>query len=217
MISYSRFFGSGRFSPGLAASRARPCGQGLTLYFVLPINDYAQMFVDHYEVLQISPNADAETVRRIYRLQARRFHPDNLETGDAEMFKKISDAYEVLSDPKRRERYDLEYRQARKREAVGVEEPPPAPPLMSEMQRREEILRLLYRRRFAQPDQPSLGLRDLEALLNAPRRDLEFSLWYLKECGYLTRSDSARHTITIKGVQFTEALKAGTARWIETP
>lgn len=175
------------------------------------------MFVDHYEILQVSPNADAETIRRVYRLQARRFHPDNLETGDAEAFKKISEAYEVLSDPERRESYDQEHRQARRREAVGVAEPPPAPSLMDEMQRREEILRLLYRRRFAQPDQPSLGLRDLELLLHVPRGDLEFSLWYLRECGYLTRSDSARHTITIKGVQFAEALKAGTAKWVEAP
>ena len=173
------------------------------------------MFVDHYEVLQISPNADAETIRRIYRLQARRFHPDNLETGDAEIFKKISEAYEVLSDPKRRETYDREHREARRREAVGVAEPPSAPPLTDEIQRREEILRLLYAHRFAHPDQPSFGLRDLELLLSIPRRDLEFSLWYLKECGYLTRSDSARHTITIKGVQFAEALKAGKARWLD--
>ena len=175
------------------------------------------MFVDHYEILQVSPNADAETIHRIYRLQARRFHPDNLETGDAEIFKKVSLAYEVLSDAKRREAYDREYRQVRKREAIGVAEPPQSPPLANEMHRREEILRLLYRRRFASPDQPSLGLRDLELLLNVPRRELEFSLWYLKECGYLTRNDSARHTITIKGVQFTEALNAGAAKWIETP
>jgi hypothetical protein len=57
----------------------------------------------------------------------------------------------------------------------------------------------------------------LESLLNVPKGELEFSLWYLKECGYLTRSDSARHTITIKGVQFAEALKAGAAKWVEAP
>src|SRR6185437_4287022 len=60
------------------------------------------MFVDHYETLQISPNADAETIRRVYRLQAQRFHPDNLETGNAEMFRRISEAYEILIDPERR-------------------------------------------------------------------------------------------------------------------
>ena len=38
--------------------------------------------VDYYETLQISKNADQETVQRVFRLLAQRFHPDNLETGD---------------------------------------------------------------------------------------------------------------------------------------
>src|SRR6185437_1097435 len=124
------------------------------------------MFVDHYETLQISPNADAETVRRIYRLQAQRFHPDNLETGNADMFRRISEAYEVLSDPERRASYDREHRRSRRQEPGGAVEPPPAaPPLGDEIQRREEILQLLYRHRFAHPEQPGLSLRDLEKLL----------------------------------------------------
>ena len=174
------------------------------------------MFVDHYEVLQISPNADAETIRRIYRIHAQRFHPDNLDSGNADTFRRISDAYEVLIDPERRSVYDRDYRETRRREAIGIQDvPPTGPPVMDEMRRREEILRLLYGRRFSHPDQPSLGLRDLEALLNTAKGDLEFSLWYLKECGYLIRSDSARHTITLKGVQFSEALKTGAAKWVE--
>lgn len=177
------------------------------------------MFVDYYEVLQISPNADAETIRRIYRAHAQRFHPDNRETGDAEMFRRISDAHDVLGDPVRRAAYDREHRQSHRREPIAPEPakaPPPAPALTDELQRREEILRLLYRRRFAHPDQPSLSLRDLETFLDTPRGELEFSLWYLKETGFLVRTDSARHTITIKGVQFAEALKAGTAKWVES-
>ena len=78
------------------------------------------MFVDHYEVLQISPNADVETIRRVYRMQAQRFHPDNLDSGNAEAFRKISDAYEVLIDPQRRAAYDRDHREARRRAAIGV-------------------------------------------------------------------------------------------------
>jgi curved DNA-binding protein len=173
------------------------------------------MFVDHYEILQISPNADVETIRRVYRMQAQRFHPDNLDSGNAEAFRRISDAYEVLIDPKRRAAYDRDHREARRREAIGVADQTPAPPVMDEMRRREEILALLYSRRFSHPQHPSLGLRDLEALLNTPKGDLEFSLWYLKESGYLIRTDSAHHTITLKGVQFAEGLKTGTARWLD--
>jgi curved DNA-binding protein CbpA len=174
------------------------------------------MFVDYYEVLQISSNADSETIRRLYRIQAQRFHPDNQDTGNADTFRKISEAYEVLSNPERRASYDREHREARRREAIGVQDvPPSAPVLMDEMRRREEILQLLYRRRFSNPEQPSLSLRDLEVLLSTPKGELEFSLWHLKEGGYLVRTDSARHTITIKGVQFAEGLKAGTAKWLE--
>lgn len=157
---------------------------------------------DYYEVLQISPKADQETVHRIYRIQAQRFHPDNLESGDAEKFKRVAEAYEVLRDPQKRAAYDAAHRGTPR--VPEAERPAPNPD--EEPYRREQILLLLYRRRMSHPDQPSLGLRDLENALGTPREHLEFSLWYLKELGYLTRSDSARHTITIQGVQAAEAV-----------
>jgi curved DNA-binding protein len=166
-----------------------------------------QVLVDYYEVLQISPNADQETVHRIYRIQAQRFHPDNLETGNAETFRLVSDAYQVLSNPESRATYDAEHRDAHRRAGLdGFAPPASAPALKDEAQKREEIILMLYRRRLARPDQPSLSLRELETLLATPKDHLEFSLWYLKETGYLTRNDSARHTITIKGVELAESM-----------
>ena len=53
-----------------------------------------------------------------------------------------------------------------------------------------------------------MGLRDLLDLLGIAREQLEFSLWYLKEGGYLLRTDSARHSITLKGVELIETLAA---------
>jgi curved DNA-binding protein CbpA len=52
--------------------------------------------------MQLSPNADAETVSRVYRLLAFRYHPDNKETGNSEMFLRLSEAHEILSDPEKR-------------------------------------------------------------------------------------------------------------------
>ena len=63
--------------------------------------------VDYYEILQISANAEPETVHRVYRLLAQRFHPDNAETGNDSRFRLISEAYQVLSDPERRAKYDV--------------------------------------------------------------------------------------------------------------
>jgi curved DNA-binding protein CbpA len=167
------------------------------------------VFVDYYEVLQISPNADQETVYRVYRVQAQRFHPDNKETGDAAAFRRISDAYQALSDPQRRAEYDGQHRSAAyqaKREQF--EQSTSTTTLADEHRKRHEILTLLYRKRIAHPDQPNMGLRDLLDLLGMPREQLEFSLWYLKEGGYILRSDSAKHSITLKGVELIETLAA---------
>lgn len=64
---------------------------------------------DHYQVLEVSRTATAEEIKRAYRRLARTHHPD-ANPGDpaAEArFKEIAVAYEVLSDPARRQRYDL--------------------------------------------------------------------------------------------------------------
>ncbi len=48
---------------------------------------------DHYETLQVSKNADTDTIQRVFRLLAQRYHPDNQETGSEEQFRQIHEAY----------------------------------------------------------------------------------------------------------------------------
>ena len=62
---------------------------------------------DYYEILGVERTATTEEIRRAYRKRARQFHPDSAGSEFEEKFKEISVAYEVLSDPKKRERYDL--------------------------------------------------------------------------------------------------------------
>ncbi len=62
---------------------------------------------DYYETLGVSRNADKEEIKRAYRRLARKYHPDvNKEAGAEERFKEINRAYEVLSEPEMRARYD---------------------------------------------------------------------------------------------------------------
>jgi DnaJ-class molecular chaperone len=69
--------------------------------------------LDYYEVLQVSVNAEADTIHRIYRLLAQRYHPDNGETGNADKFHQVHEAFTVLSNPESRARYDVSYHQQR--------------------------------------------------------------------------------------------------------
>ena len=67
-----------------------------------------QNFRNYYSILNVEPNASPEEVKRAFRRQARRYHPD-MNPGDKaaeEKFKKIGEAYEVLSDVDKRSQYD---------------------------------------------------------------------------------------------------------------
>jgi len=61
---------------------------------------------DYYQILGISSGADAKSIKKAYREKARQTHPD-IQYGHNEQFLTIHEAYEVLSNPVRREQYDL--------------------------------------------------------------------------------------------------------------
>jgi DnaJ-class molecular chaperone len=56
-------------------------------------------FIDYYELLQLSSNADTDTIERVFRHLARKLHPDNKESGDTDRFLLIVEAHRILSDP----------------------------------------------------------------------------------------------------------------------
>lgn len=61
---------------------------------------------DFYSLLGVSKSADEKEIKSAYKQAARKYHPDNKETGSEEMFKKLGEAYETLKDPQKRTIYD---------------------------------------------------------------------------------------------------------------
>jgi len=158
---------------------------------------------DYYEFLQISPSAEAGTIHRVYRFLASRLHPDNQNTGDPEKFYLLQQAYEVLSDPERRAAYD-EMRQKKCQPAPLSTWIDFMDSMQGELNRRLAVLAVLYFQRRANPYAPEISFGEVEARLGFPRDYLEFTAWYLRTKGYITRGDNSAFTITAEGVDFVE-------------
>jgi len=159
---------------------------------------------NHYEFLQISPNAETETIHRVYRFLAVRLHPDNPESGDSEKFIQLQKAYEVLSDPARRAAYDKACEQGMEQPAPMSESVDFMDSLDGELNRRLAVLALLYMRRRKDPDHPAVSLFEIENRMGFPRDYLEFTLWYLQRKGYISRADNADFVLLADGVDFVE-------------
>jgi hypothetical protein len=168
-------------------------------------SDDAEVFVDYYELLQISPNAEPDTIHRVFRIMAARCHPDNKETGNSEKFLLLTKGYAVLSDPARRQAYDERHRDRRAQPlpVFGLKEF--AEGLEGEVNRRLGILSLLYNRRRTNPEVPGISVLELEAVMSFPREHLEFAIWFLHEKQYIRVGDHSDYVLTAAGVEYLEA------------
>jgi curved DNA-binding protein CbpA len=169
-------------------------------------------FVDYYELLQLSSSADTETIDRVFRHFARKYHPDNKDSGNTDLFRLIVDAHKTLSDPESRAGYDVKYCEHREHKwNVASEasnwscsEPSNGRDFSEDRKNRENLLSILYVQRRHDMKKPGLGDIDLAHLLSIPLELIEFHLWYLKAKGWIERLDSGQLAITALGVDEVE-------------
>jgi curved DNA-binding protein len=155
---------------------------------------------DHYEVLQVSPRADHDTIQRVFRHLAKRFHPDNRHSGDGERFKDILEAFRVLSEPQSRAGYDAIYEQRREARWRIFDQETAVNDVAADRRVRSAILSALYTARRGDPDCAGIGMLDLERLLGCPEAHMKFHIWYLKENGWIKALDNGTLAITASGV-----------------
>jgi len=161
-------------------------------------------FVDYYELMQISQNAEIETIQRVYRMLAARYHPDNPESGDAEKFLLLNEAYRILSDHEQRAAYDVTFR-SRQAEPLRVFELREfTTGIDGESNRRMGVLCLLYSRRRMNTEHPGVSILELETMMWFPREHLMFTVWYLKEKGFIRQDDQSAFLITSEGADYVE-------------
>jgi len=161
-----------------------------------------ETFVDYYEMLRVSPGAELESIQRVHRALAARYHPDNKETGNLERFLKVNEAFKVLSDPEKRKEFDASYKTKKenpipvfltKEFTEGVD---------GEVNRRIGLLCLLYTQRRINQILPALSVLEIEQAMFIPREHLQFTIWYLKSKRYVAQDDRSSLMITAEGIDF---------------
>jgi curved DNA-binding protein CbpA len=167
--------------------------------------------VSYYDVLQVSPTADPETVQGVYRALAQRFDPDNKETGDAERFRQVHEAYTVLGDADRRAQYDATPAQGDAK--AGTVSNPIDSDFELEQSVRLRVLETLYAQRRLDPNHSGLYDQEIGERIGVPPERLEFTGWYLREKGLAKRAmDASKLSITADGVDYLEKYLERNAR-----
>ena len=157
-------------------------------------------FIDYYDLLQLSPNADEETIDRVFRHLAKKYHPDNGELGDEEVFRRLVKAREILGDREARAAFDVRYQEYWNRKWHVASEAARGTAFEEDAETRSQLLSLLYVQRRRDMRMPGLGEYDLSRLLRTPVELVEFHLWYLREKGLVHRIETGQLAITAAGV-----------------
>lgn len=168
-----------------------------------------------YELLQVDSSAHPTIIRYAYRFLAGIYHPDNSETGNTESFRLITDAFKTLSDAGKRAAYDAQMGTDLKRGTTGgdaaaapsqtVRNPLPhvekTSLSYSEIELRLAILQLLLQARKKRVQTGGCSAKVLMDVLGTDMSEMEFALWYMRERGYIERSEAV-FMITVMGVDY---------------
>ncbi len=183
-----------------------PRADSFTLDIERPKRDQENPFAtDHYEILRVGPHADEDTIERVYRTLADRFHPDNPLTGDAETFRRLKEAYETLSNHDNRAKYNVLRQYSRRSAPFGLRGREFFDGVRGGQNRRLALLCLLHRQRIISNEFPGLTVLDLEQLTGCTREEVTSALWYLCAKHWASLGEFTSYSITAAGFDFVES------------
>ena len=157
-------------------------------------------FIDYYEMLEVSPNANSGTIERMFRYFAQRYHPDNRDTADRLRFDLVMEAHATLGDPVKRAQYDVQYKTHSDLRWKLAKEASDSNGINRDTDIQNKLMSILYVKRRQNVKDPGIGNFELERLLGCPVEHLEFHVWYMKEKGWIATTESGTLAITVEGV-----------------
>jgi curved DNA-binding protein CbpA len=177
----------------------------------------ASSFVDYYKILGVRPDVPLDEIGRKFHRLAKRYHPDNPQTGNRERFDLLIEAHNMLKDVGKRSQYDILYKQV-----VGS-----LPDYQSDSSRgsgsgsssgstggdtvgqdvdiQSRLLAVFYNRRRHNIREPGVPEYELERIFGCKIENLEFHLWYLKAKRWIERMENGMFSITVEGIDHVNA------------
>jgi len=176
----------------------------------------------------VSPQADKAMLEWAVRLMLTRYGPKTPETADAAKYETTKAAYRALIDAAKREEYDqlwLKHKgqpgpaEAPKRERHASSSRAGQPPLEKicvehdateedvrlQVRLRQAVISALYEVLITNPRNIELGRAEVAKAVHCRIDDLEFPIWFLRECGLIKTSNAGDYSITAGGVKWVEA------------
>ena len=160
----------------------------------------ANSFVDYYKIMGVNPGISSEDLGRRFHRLAKRYHPDNPQTGNRDRFDLLVEAHNLLKDAGRRAQYDVLYNQI-----VGTRQNFSAngkagDTVGQDVDIQAKLLSVFYSKRRLNIREPGVPEMELERIFNCKIEALEFHLWYLKAKRWIEKLDNGMLAITVEGI-----------------
>ena len=161
----------------------------------------ASSFVDYYKIMGVRPDISPDELGRRFHRLAKRYHPDNPQTGNRERFDLLVEAHNLLKDPAKRSQYDNLYKQVVGTNGYGAEgNGSGGDTVGQDVDIQTKLLSVFYSRRRHNIREPGVPEMELERIFGCKIESLEFHLWYLKAKRWIEKLENGMLSITVEGI-----------------
>jgi len=160
----------------------------------------ANSFVDYYKIMGVRPDIASEELNRRFHRLAKRFHPDNPQTGNRDRFDLLVEAHNLLKDTAKRAHYDMLYKQVVGTTQGFATDGNGHDTVGQDVDIQTKLLSVFYSRRRHNIRDPGVPEIELERIFGCKIENLEFHLWYLKAKRWVERLENGMLSITVEGI-----------------
>jgi len=160
----------------------------------------ANSFVDYYKIMGVRPDVNPDDLNRRFHRLAKRYHPDNPQTGNRDRFDLLVEAHNLLKDTGKRSQYDVLYNQVVGPQQSFQTNGSGPDTVGQDVDIQDKLLSVFYSKRRHNIRDPGVPEMELERIFGCKIEALEFHLWYLKAKRWVERLENGMLSVTVEGI-----------------